>query len=81
MEGLVGILGIVALVAEIMAAVEFNSIANQKGYEGTKYGWWCALFPPAGYLMVIALPNLNQQAAPVQNSAAAPAEDDVLPEL
>lgn len=67
------------LVVYIMAAMEFNSIANQKGYPGNKYGWWCFWFPAAGYLMVIALPDRSQKAE------ATPAKEvfdnNALPEL
>lgn len=72
---------IAALAAEIMAALEFNAIANRKGYPGSKYGWWCALVPAAGYLMVIALPDLNQQRVVVEKPRAASEEEDALPEL
>lgn len=69
----------VLLAAYIMAAVEFNSIANQKGYPGSRYGWWCFWFPAAGYLMVIALPDRSQkaQAAPEKEVF----ENNALPEL
>lgn len=71
------IVAIAVLAVYILAAVEFNSIANAKGFEGSKYGWWCILFPIAGYLMVVALPNRNAQPA-----AQKPAYDsDALPEL
>lgn len=69
---------IVLLVVYVFAAVEFNSIANQKGYPGSKYGWWCFWFPVVGYLMVIALPDrAANTAAPVKSEF----DNDALPEL
>lgn len=77
MEAFLFILAMVMLGAYCMAAVEFNSIAHQKGYTGNKYGWWCFWFPFAGYLMVVALPDRSAQPAPQK-----PAYDsDALPEL
>lgn len=67
------------LVAEILAAIEFNHIAELKGYSGTKYGWWCALFPAAGYLMVIALPDQRKQNLPAPSTPAD--SSDELPDL
>ena len=49
----------VALLADYFAAKEFAAIAEKKGYSDPKYFWWSFLLPSAGYLMVIALPNLN----------------------
>lgn len=70
---------IVLLVAYIMAAVEFNSIANRKGYPGNKYGWWCFWFPAAGYLMVIALPDRSRKEESTSEKEVF--ENDILPEL
>lgn len=79
MEELIVLFAFALLVADIMAAVEFNSIANRKGYPGNKYGWWCFLFPAAGYLMVIALPDRGQQAE--ATPAKGEFDDNALPEL
>lgn len=82
MEGFMVFMGILLIIgllaAYILAAKEFNSIANQKGYPGGKYGWWCFLFPAAGYLMVIALPDRGTKAvAPAKPEF----ENETLPEL
>jgi len=37
-------------------AMEFEAVANQKGYSESKYFWYPFLFGIAGYLLVIALP-------------------------
>lgn len=72
------IIGSLVLIVYIFAAVEFNNIAGMKGYSGNKYGWWCFLFPVAGYLMVIALPDREQPIAAVEKPVAS---DEELPEL
>lgn len=79
MNGIIAIIAIVILIVQIMAALEFNSIANRKGYSGNKYGWWCFWFPAAGYLMVIALPVCSQKAETVL--AKEVFDNNVLPEL
>lgn len=79
MNGIIAIIAIVVLIVQIMAALEFNSIANRKGYSGNKYGWWCFWFPAAGYLMVIALPDRSQQAEVVPEKEKF--ENNALPEL
>ena len=52
------------LCASWFAAGEFYKIAEDKGYHGKKYFWWCFLAPPVGHLMVVAMPDRarNQQA-------------------
>lgn len=82
MEGFMVFMGILLIIgllaAYILAAKEFNSIANQKGYPGNKYFWWCFWVPAAGYLMVIALPDRGiKAAAPVKPDF----DNDALPEL
>ena len=51
------ILAIVGVAIEIVAALEFEEAANEKGYEGKKYFWYALLFGPAGWALVIALPD------------------------
>lgn len=46
---------LIAFFCYIVAAIEFSSIAEEKGYKG--YFWFCLLIPIIGYLMVIALPD------------------------
>lgn len=79
MSGIIAIIAIAVLIAQIMAALEFNSIANCKGYLGNKYGWWCFWFPAAGYLMVIALPDRSQKAETVPEKEVF--DNNTLPEL
>lgn len=54
------LLGIVVLVVQWLIAKEFRDIAEDKGYSDKKCFWYCFLFGIPGYLMVIALPNLNE---------------------
>lgn len=43
----------------LILANEFAKIATAKGYTYNKYFWLCFLFSIAGYLLVIALPDIN----------------------
>lgn len=45
----------ISIFADVIAANEFSSIAEDKGYSG--YFWWCLLVPPLGIMMVVALPD------------------------
>ncbi len=51
------IIFIIVLIMEIIAGFEFGKIAEQKGHSKNKYALWSILFPIAGYLMVVALPD------------------------
>ena len=83
MATLIVIGSLIVLAIMILAALEFNNIAHLKGYSGGKYGWWSIIFPLAGYLMVIALPDRNgAPGARTPSSAAKPTvEKDELPDL
>jgi len=48
---------VAAIMVMLFIAVEFQDIARQKGYDGSRYFWWTFLFFFAGALMVIALPD------------------------
>ena len=48
---------IAALIILYAIANVFYSIACMKGHNDKKYFWWCFFVPPAGYLMVVALPD------------------------
>lgn len=48
---------IISLVICFFAAIEFASIAREKGYEDSKYFWCTFLLGIIGMLMVIALPD------------------------
>ena len=50
-------LGLVSLVIGIFIALEFASIAREKGYDDAKYFWYTFFFGVIGMLMVIALPD------------------------
>ncbi len=55
-------LGIVIGIAiAFVVASEFASIANEKGYDGTKYFWYTLFLGIIGALMVIALPDRNSK--------------------
>ena len=84
MEGIIIVSGIVALVILAAVAAKFNSIAQEKGHSG--YFWWCFLLGPAGWAMVIALPDRkgphssNDRPQPEQGQGK-DIHDEDLPEL
>ena len=49
------------------AAGEFYKIAEDKGYHGKKYFWWCFLAPPVGHLMIVAMPDRGRDQQVVVN--------------
>lgn len=51
----------IALVIDCLIAEKFYSIAGMKGHNERCYFWWSVIFPLAGWMMVIALPNLNDK--------------------
>ncbi len=73
---------VLALAIQVAIAVKFEMISEAKGYEG--YFWWCLLFGPAGWLMVVALPDRNaprvSETSPRQAFISSET-DDKLPEL
>ena len=87
--GVIAISIIVALVFSGWMAYKFQTIAEMKGHDGSKYFWYCLFFSVAGWVMVAALPDLSTKpaapntngatAAPVRPAAAAPSEE--LPDL
>lgn len=50
-----------AIVVGVFAAKAFEESAHEKGHYDRHYWAWCFWLPVIGYLMVIALPDLNQQ--------------------
>ena len=85
---------VIALVLDAIVSARFEAIAEEKGYDG--YFWWCFALGPAGWAMVIALPDRKiefpdysklivsmskQQSAQFVQSVSVPASDDSLPEL
>lgn len=48
---------IAAFVISYAVAKEFYKAAVARGWPEKKYFWICFLLPPAGYLLVIALPD------------------------
>lgn len=67
--GFLVFLGIViAIIIAFVVASEFATIANEKGYEGTKYFWYTLFLGMIGALMVIALPDRNSKINNVNNS-------------
>lgn len=50
---------IVALCCSAVIAYQFSSVAAYKGHISDKYFWFCFLFGIAGYLLVIALPDVR----------------------
>lgn len=59
----------VALYIDYLIANEFYNIAKQKGYETKKYFWFCFWLGIVGYLMVIALPNLKDNATAIEDKS------------
>ena len=57
------LLAIVGVAIEVMVALEIETAANEKGYEGKKYFWYALLFGPAGWAIVIALPDRKTRAS------------------
>lgn len=49
---------VVMLIISALVATKFEEIAKMKGHTG--YFWWCFLLGPAGWLMVVALPNCSK---------------------
>ena len=63
---------VVVIAINLIVASQFEKIAIMKGHQG--YYFWCFLFGPAGWAMVIALPDRK-------TAQGAPIADDALPEL
>ena len=57
------ILGLILFIigGSYLIAKEFYVIALSKGHNHPKYFWYCFLFGIAGYLLIIALPNIMNQ--------------------
>jgi len=55
--GVYVIIGIVALIIQIVISSKFANIAAEKGYDALPYGLLCFFFSVAGYCMVAALPD------------------------
>lgn len=77
---------IIALAVQLMVSLQFDNIAEQKGYKSWVYFWYCLFFPVAGWAMVIALPDLHarpsaQSAAPADSGKTAEVVSDELPDL
>ncbi len=52
---------VIAVILDVIVALKFDRIAGMKGHTG--YFLWCFLFGPAGWAMVIALPDRNDASA------------------
>lgn len=62
---------LLAIAIELAAAFAFRDVARMKGHDESRYFWWCFLFPPVGYLLVISLPDRRPAAVPAQAAPAA----------
>lgn len=60
-ENLIILLLIFVVIIRFFAANEFYNIAMIKGFLDRKYFWYAFFLGIIGYLMVIALPDKNQQ--------------------
>ena len=67
------IAALVFLICDFIIAGEFASIADKKGYDGTKYGVYTFFFGIAGMLMVVALPSVHQAEVTKVNAKSASA--------
>lgn len=52
---------ILAVIVDIILAVQASVVANDKGYDTSLYGWLCFFSGGLGLLLVIALPNQELQ--------------------
>ena len=85
---LIILLFIFGVIIRFFAANEFHNIAMIKGFPSLKYFWWSFLFGIIGYLLVIALPDKNQQKinetmidSNGKSKNTVEVEDDELPDL
>ena len=62
---------LVFLICNFLIAGEFATIADKKGYDGSKYGAYTFFFGIAGMLMVVALPPVHQSGAMKSNTKTA----------
>ncbi len=82
------------LIIDAKVSAVFEAIAEEKGHDG--YFWWCFVFGPAGWAMVIALPDrkiefpdysklivsmMKQPPTQFVQNVSVSASDDSLPEL
>ena len=56
------------IIVSWFVAEEFQRIAAIKGFYESRYFWWCFLFGPIGWLMVIALPDHSYNAFEADHS-------------
>ena len=52
---------VLVLVLWILVAIQFGKIAEDKGYDRSKYGLWTGFLGIIGMLMVCALPDRGRQ--------------------
>ena len=78
---MVWVILIVEIIVCIVAAVKFGDIAEEKGFERSSFVWFSILLPPAGWIMVAALPD--RKATKIMEQASVPASTAVeqLPDL
>ena len=83
MEGVFVLVAIADIVVAYFIGKEFEFIAKEKGYTSKQYFWWTFLFGLVGIPMVVALPDRRGggTAASMPAPAAAPVNDDEIPEI
>lgn len=88
LESLIILLLIFGVIIRFFAANAFHDIAILEGFPSLKYFWWSFLFGIIGYLLVIALPDKNQQKihetmmeSNEKSKNMVEIEDDELPDL
>ena len=58
------LIGIALIIINLYISALFDEVAAHKGFDERKYFWICFFFGIAGYLLVVALPDLNDRIAP-----------------
>lgn len=78
------IIGFVVLGLCAIIAMEFQSVAHDKGYTGSKYYWYPFLFGIFGMLLIIALPDRsgkNQTQVTLTDARKSAEGADEIPDL
>ena len=58
---------VIGLCIDFIIAYDFYEVALEKGYQNTKYFWYCFILSAVGYILVTALPaksvasNINDE--------------------
>lgn len=64
------LIAIAVIAIDAILSTAFGRAAQDKGYESSKYWWYCFLFGLAGWILVAALPDRVQCFLPKNESGA-----------